>query len=206
VSRTSGGYNAWTGNAWASQYGHAYNSSTGTSVAGRRGAVQNVYTGNYASGAQGAAYNNRTGAAAVGQKATVGNAYTGKSATAARGAVYNPNTGRTTTASGVRTDSGGAFSVGNHTVASHDGSVYHSNGSGGWDQMTKPEQRLGDSSFGSEFSQRSSSFESEARSRDWGEQRAQSFERNRPSFGGFGGGGFGGGGFGGGGFRGGGRR
>lgn len=206
VSRVSGGYNAWTGNQWASQYGHAYNSSTGTQVAGRRGAVQNVYTGNYAYGAQGVAHNARIGTTAVGGKVTVGNAYTGNSATAGRAAVYNPRTGQGTTVSGVRTDQGGAMSFGDHTVAAHDGNVYHNSGSGGWEQMTRPENRPSSSSFGSEFEQRNRSFDSEARSRDWGGQRAQSFHFNRPSFGGFGGGRFGGGRFGGGGFRGGGRR
>ena len=29
VTRTSGGYNAWTGNAWSTQVGHSYNSVTG---------------------------------------------------------------------------------------------------------------------------------------------------------------------------------
>ncbi len=196
VSRTSGGYNAWTGNAWASQYGHAYNSSTGTAVAGSRGTVQNVYTGNYASGAQGVAHNTRTGATAVGQKATVGNAYTGNSATAARGAVYNPKTGQATAVSGVKTSQGSAVNVGGHTVAANDGNVYRQSSSGGWEQMTKPTQSP--SSFSSaqrpsssSFEQQRSSFESEAQSRNWGGQRAQSFQGNRPSFGG---GGFRGGG------------
>ena len=51
----SGGYNAWTGNAWATQVGASYNSRTGIASAGQRGAVGNVYTGNYAAGARGVA-------------------------------------------------------------------------------------------------------------------------------------------------------
>ena len=53
VTRTSGGYNAWTGNAWSNQVGHSYNSMTGRVSAGERGSVQNVYTGNYAYGGAG---------------------------------------------------------------------------------------------------------------------------------------------------------
>ena len=46
-----GGYNAWTGNRWATQAGRSYNSRTGVAAAGQRGVVGNVYSGNYAAGA-----------------------------------------------------------------------------------------------------------------------------------------------------------
>jgi len=184
VSRSSGGYNAWTGNAWAAKYGHAYNSSTGTSVAGRKGGVQNVYTGNYAYGKQGVAYNNRTGTVAAGGKVTVGNAYTGKSVTAGRATVYNPRTGQGGTVSGVRTDNGGVVKVGDHTIAAKDGNVYRQSGSGGWNQAGRPEPRAGSSSSGFAAPQRNSAFDNVARSQDLGAQRAQSFQGNRPSFGG----------------------
>lgn len=101
-------------------------------------------------------------------------------------------TGNTTTASGVKTSQGSAASVGNHTVATHDGDVYKSNGSGGWDQVTKPTQKPSSSPSGSQFerptsapsAQQKSSFENEAKSRDTGAQRARSFQGNRPSLGG----------------------
>lgn len=181
VSRSSGGYNAWTGNAWSSKYGHSYNSSTGTAIAGRKGSVQNVYTGNYASAKQGVAYNNRTGAAAAGSKVTVGNAYTGRSVTAGSGSVYNPYTGKTTTVSGVKTGNGnGVVNVGNHTIATKDGGVYHQNGSSGWNQVNQSSQRSAPSNFNS--SQRSA-LDNAAQAQDRGNQRAQSFDNNRPAFG-----------------------
>lgn len=37
VSRGAAGYNAWTGNEWATSYGRAYNSTTGTRVVCQRG-------------------------------------------------------------------------------------------------------------------------------------------------------------------------
>jgi hypothetical protein len=61
VSRTSAGYNAYTGNEWARQYGRAYNSRTGTQAAGHRGTVNNVYTGQTVSGGRAVAYNPATG-------------------------------------------------------------------------------------------------------------------------------------------------
>ena len=50
VTRRSGGYNAWTGDAWRNSAGMSYNSRTGNLSAGQRSAVGNVYTGNYAYG------------------------------------------------------------------------------------------------------------------------------------------------------------
>ena len=81
VQRGATGYNAFTGNQWATRYGTAYNSTTGTLITGQKGAVKNVYTGNYATGSRGTAVNTKTGASVSGGKVTVGNAYTGKSTT-----------------------------------------------------------------------------------------------------------------------------
>lgn len=61
VTRGSAGYNAYTGNEWARQYGRAYNSRTGTQAAGHRGTVNNVYTGQTVSGGRVVGYNPNTG-------------------------------------------------------------------------------------------------------------------------------------------------
>lgn len=61
VSRGSTGYNAYTGNEWARQYGRAYNSRTGAQAAGHRGTVNNVYTGQTVSGGRAVGYNPNTG-------------------------------------------------------------------------------------------------------------------------------------------------
>ncbi len=210
VSRGAAGYNAWTGNEWATQYGRAYNSTTGTSAVGQRGAVQNVYTGNYAYGARGAAYNSQTGAAAAGSKVTIGNENTGNSVTAGRGAVYNPNTGNTTQISGIKGDQAGAINVNGNVIVGKDGNYYRPNGSGGWEQLTKPpgtvnpqagnlnaqqqnlgaQQRQWQSSNASQ--QQLQSLNREYNAQNVGAQRQQSFQANRPAFrsGGGGGGGF----------------
>ena len=53
MTRRSGGYNAWTGDAWRNSAGMSYNSRTGNLSAGQRSAVGNVYSGNYAYGGRG---------------------------------------------------------------------------------------------------------------------------------------------------------
>ena len=59
MTRSSAGYNAWTGNAWRTSAGMSYNSRTGNLSAGQRSAVGNVYTGNYAYGGRGSSVNTR---------------------------------------------------------------------------------------------------------------------------------------------------
>jgi hypothetical protein len=77
VTRSAGGYNAWTGRSWSNRVGASYNSTTGRISAGQRASVSNVYTGNYASGQRGATYNPNSGASARGGSVTRGNARTG---------------------------------------------------------------------------------------------------------------------------------
>ena len=186
VSRGAAGYNAWTGNQWATQYGRAYNSTTGTSIVGQRGAVQNVYTGNYAYGGRGAVYNNQTGAAGAGGKVTWGNANTGNTGAAGRATVYNPNTGNTTHVSGIKGENGGAINVNGHVIAGNDGNYYRPDGSGGWEQITKP----GNGSGGQAQQWQQSNLDTQQRqaldnqfnARQTGAQRQQSFQMNRPAF------------------------
>ena len=94
VSRTSGGYNAYTGNRWGNQVGQSYNSATGQLSAGQRSAVANAYTGDYAAGRRGVTTNTRTGATAAGRQTISGNAYTGQYRSNAEAGGYNPETGR----------------------------------------------------------------------------------------------------------------
>ena len=156
VTRTSGGYNAWTGNAWSNQVGHSYNSSTGRISAGQRGTVQNVYTGNYAHDAAGSTYNPRTGTSATGAKVTVGNAYTGKSETVSAGKVTGPGGQSTEVAH-----------AGNTTYADHDGNVYRYDSQSGSFQ-----QHDSGGGWSNASADRSQSLASEQQARTAGDQRS----------------------------------
>lgn len=136
VTRSYGGYDAWTGNRWAGQSGMAYNSRTGNLSAGQRAAVGNVYTGRYAAGARGTTVNTRTGASVTGGKVTAGNAYTGREVTAGRAAIEGPHGGEQTIA-GIRGNDGGIVKTGNNNVyAGHDGEIYRRQEGGGWEKHT----------------------------------------------------------------------
>ena len=148
VSRYSGGFNAWTGNRWASHAGVAYNSRTGRVSAGQRGVVGNVYTGNYAAGSRGVT-RGPGGVVAGGSRGTAGNVITGDSVSGGRGFVYNPATGQGTTYSSIRGDNGGIARVGNDVYAGHDGNVYRNTGDGwqmhgsdGWQPVSPTDNRL----------------------------------------------------------------
>jgi len=117
VTRTSQGFNAWTGNQWASQLGMSYNSRNGNIAAGQRGAVHNVYTGNYAYGGRGAVTSGTTGNTYTAGRITVGNSETGQSGSAGY----------------IRGESGGVARVGDSVIAAKDGTVYRK-GEGGWEQ------------------------------------------------------------------------
>ncbi len=117
VTRTSRGFNAWTGNQWASQVGMSYNSRNGNIAAGQRGAVNNVYTGNYAYGGRGSVTSGRTG-----------NTYTG-----GRLGVGNSDTGQSGSAGYIRGENGGVARFGDNVYAAKDGTVYRK-GANGWEQ------------------------------------------------------------------------
>lgn len=206
VSRGAAGYNAWTGNEWATEYGRAYNSTTGTRVVGQRGAVENVYTGNYAYGGRGAFYNEQTGAAGAGRKVTWGNENTGNQGTAGRATVYNPNSDQVTHISGAKGESGGYIKVNDHVVVGKDGNYYRPDGQGGWEQITKPptsgtaagagrsstwQDRSAQGQYQNQWSKAQPSAEnrqqfqelnSQFNARQMGAQRQQSFQMNRPAF------------------------
>lgn len=202
VTRSAAGYNAWTGNQWATTYGRAYNSATGTRVAGQRGAVENVYTGNYAYGGRGAAYNENTGAAAAGGKVTWGNQNTGNQGSAGRATIYNPNTGNATHIWGAKGEDGGVIKVNDHVIAGSDGNYYRPDGSGGWEQITRPagtptpatsqvntalqrqnqERQTQQWQQSTATRQQQQSFNSEFNARQMGAQRQQSFQMHQPAF------------------------
>ena len=117
VTRTSQGFNAWTGNQWASQVGMSYNSRNGNIAAGQRGAVHNVYTGDYAYGGRGAVTSGTSGKTYTGGRITVGNSETGQSGSAGY----------------IRGENGGVARVGDSVIAAKDGTVYRK-GAGGWEQ------------------------------------------------------------------------
>jgi hypothetical protein len=208
VTRSAAGYDAWTGNEWASQYGRAYNSTTGTRAIGQRGAIENVFTGNYATGGRAAFYNENTGVVGAGRQVTVGNEASGRSVTAGSGTAYNPATGRAVQVSGVRGEEGGAINVNNHVVAGRDGNYYRPDGNGGWERINTPvtptptgrpavtpQQNVANqqqdwshwqpSAAEQQYAQ---ALQNELQSRDWGAARQESFQVNRPAFSGGGGG------------------
>jgi hypothetical protein len=117
VTRASGGFNAYTGNRWASQVGMSYNSKTGNLAAGQRAAVGNVYTGDYAYGRRGSVTNPQTGNTVSGGRMTVGNADSGQSGSAGW----------------IRGENASAIRVGDSIYASRDGNVYRK-GASGWEQ------------------------------------------------------------------------
>jgi hypothetical protein len=141
VQRGAAGYNAFTGNQWATRYGTAYNSTTGTLITGQKGAVKNVYTGNYASGSRATAVNTKTGASATGGKVTVGNAYTGKSTTVGGITASKPGEPPRSVV-GAKGDNGGVVAVGGpgdkQVYGTKDGDVYRRTGAGQWEQVTPP--------------------------------------------------------------------
>jgi len=181
VSRYQGGFNAWTGNRWASQYGRAYNSVTGTRAVGQRGAVANIYTGGYAYGARGGAVNENTGNAAWGARGTVGNAGTGNEISGARGGFYNGETGEVTRYGGVRGENGGVGYVGDDVYAGRDGNVYKRT-EDGWQQMNgnRPTPNEAISRDHTGFDQ--STLDREYGARQLGTQRASSYQYSRPAF------------------------
>ena len=129
VTRTSQGFNAWTGNQWASQVGMSYNSRNGSIAAGQRAAVHNVNTGDYAYGGRGAVTSGATGKTYTGDKLTVGNSESGQSGSAGN----------------IRGDNGGIARVGDNVHAARDGTVYRrgesgweQNSGGGWNSADRP--------------------------------------------------------------------
>jgi hypothetical protein len=123
VSRSSAGFNAWTGNVAAGTTSAIHDTATGTRAVGRRIDAANVYNGNYLSGERGAAYNERTGAAAAGSHATFGNAVTGNQVEAGRGVVYDPRTGQAARVGGIRGENGGVGHVNNNVYVNRNGTV-----------------------------------------------------------------------------------
>lgn len=131
VSRSTAGYNAWTGNAWSSKVGMSYNSTNGRISAGQSATVTNVYNGNSISGQRGYTYNPTTGVAAR------GGSVSGNKNSAEWGKVTGPG-GQT--ASGVK--------INNNYYGDHNGNVYKYNATtgdaqkynsnGSWGTVNKP--------------------------------------------------------------------
>jgi hypothetical protein len=139
VTRTSQGFNAWTGNQWASQVGMSYNSKNGNIAAGQRGAVRNVYTGDYAYGGRGSMTSGTSGKTYTGGRVTVGNS----------------NTGQSGSAGYIRGENGGVARVGDSIYAAKDGTVYRKgangweqNSGGGWGSVNTPAPTAGQNKAG----------------------------------------------------------
>jgi hypothetical protein len=183
VTRTSGGYNAWTGNRWANQVGMSYNSKTGNLAAGQRAAVGNVYTGNYAYGGRGTVTNVDSGKTVTGGKATVGNIRTGDQ----------------TSAAWLRGEQGGVAKIGDDIYAGKDGTVYRkgengweSNSGSGWNAVDSAQPRTSDAARdrSSAAAPKASQLDSQQQARSQGQARTQGFSSGayRSAGRGFGGG------------------
>jgi len=186
-------YNAYTGTYRSGTNVSGYNPSTGKSYAGQGRTASNAYTGNYAAGARGASYDQNTGVVKGGAAGTAGNAYTGQSVSGSRGFAYNTNTGS------------GLAKTGNNVYADHDGNVYKSSPSQGWQRHSSGGWGAPSSGFDRSSADNWASARSQGASR-WGGFRSGGWGGGFggggwADRGGFGGGGFRGGGFGGGGFR-----
>ncbi len=175
VTRGSSGYNAYTGNEWSRKYGMAYNSTTGTLATGRQGSVENVYTGGYATGKAGTVYSPSKDVAVSGKKLTVGNENTGKEVTAGRITVKGPG-GQTGSAAGIKGEQGSVGRVGDSAFATKDGNVYVNKGGQGWNEVTRPE-----GTPQVQTQQLQQNLDREQHARDMGQQRASSFQTNRPA-------------------------
>lgn len=190
VSRHAGGYNAWTGNRWATHAGIAYNSRTGIVAAGQRGVVGNVYTGHYAAGGRGIATG--PGGAVVGHAGgTAGNVYTGNRVNAGKGFVYNPSTGDVTRTGHISGERGSVGHVGDDVYAGHDGNVYRNTGEGwqkhtsdGWQPVNPPGggaagegNRPGQGGAGERHPQLQQ-LDRDRQSRELGAQRTQQMQRS----------------------------
>ena len=144
VTRRTGGYNAWTGNSWAGQAGRAYNCAPASPRQDSVASSDNVYSGNYAAGSRGACSKHQDGRrcrrAAPG---TVGNAYTGNEVTGGSGS--SAWTRRQHDQESVASKAKTAARCASETMCLQvkDGNVYKHNEGGGWDQVTRPEPRLG---------------------------------------------------------------
>jgi len=184
VTRSSTGYNAYTGNQWSTKYGMAYNSTTGTLAAGRSGSVQNVHTGNYASGKAGAVYSPTKDVSVSGGTITAGNVNTGKEVTAGKITVTGPD-GQTGTASRIKGEQGSITKAGDNAIATRDGNVYVNKGGQGWQQVTVP-----GGAARPQPQQLPQNLDREVQARGVGQQRVETYRANRPS-GGWGGGSYG---------------
>ncbi len=180
VTRGATGYNAYTGNQWSTKYGMAYNSTTGTLATGREGSVQNVYTGGYATGKAGTVTSPSKGVTVSGGKVTAGNVNTGKEVTAGKITVTGPE-GQTGSAAGIKGEQGSVGRVGDNAIATKDGNVYVNKGGEGWNQVTRPE-----GSPKVQPQQLPQNLDREQQARNMGQQRADSYQANRPA-GGWGG-------------------
>jgi len=101
------GYNAYTGNEWASHSSSTYNPYTGTHGTQSGSAAYNPYTGNAAAAKSSTWHNPYSGASAQTTASGSANRYTGNYSGSKQGSAYNPTTGAS--ASGSSSVSGNAY-------------------------------------------------------------------------------------------------
>jgi hypothetical protein len=197
-------HDPWTGHRWASRYGRAYNSITGTRVAGRPGGVQNVFTGGTAFAGRGAASGSKPGNAPTGVSVAPGHSRTAQPAPVGHPTGYTPGTVNATHGSGIKAPNGGAIDVQTHVIAGRNGNYYRPDGVGGWQEMKKPmaqniggqappvqRQTPGSPPAGSwqpYKGAQTNALNRELNSRELGAQRQSSFQANQPQFAGSSGG------------------
>ena len=87
------GYNAYTGNEWASRSASTFNPYTGAHGSANGSAAYNPYSGNYAGSRDASGYNPSTGRYGSAQTSVSGNAYNGSYSRSSSGSVGNVNNG-----------------------------------------------------------------------------------------------------------------
>ena len=113
-STGSYGYNAYTGNEWASHSASTFNPYTGTHGTVNGSATYNPYTGNASASRSGSAYNSYNGAIAQGSSSANASRSSGNYSGNRQGSTYNPQTGAS--ASGSSSFSGNAYN-GNYNTS-----------------------------------------------------------------------------------------
>jgi hypothetical protein len=169
------GYNAYTGNEWASRSASTFNPYTGAHGTANSSATYNPYTGNASASRNGSYYNPATGRYASGSTTASGNAYNGSYSRSSSGSAGNVNNGNSASwNNGTMTadKNGNMYSYNQST-----GAQKYNNSSGSWQSVDKSDSDYNrDSSAQSTGEQRYDNW-SRSGGGGWGGARGGGFRR-----------------------------
>lgn len=161
----------WGPGGWAHTGGNIFHRGGPWAGGHRRGGGHPAFSGSRLTGKYGSAYNSRTGALLAGQRASVKNVYTNRFAADARGNVTRTRGGQTSTFG-----SRGQGRSGNQVFATREGRVYRPASGGNWQRVNPSAGNQRRDAQG-----RPRDFSRAQQGRQFGQQRYQSFQSNRPS-------------------------